>query len=64
MKNAGGLPGGGGRPEEKTLFVTLWDLSLPTSEAVADGARRVWNSLLWRMAPRFGCVPRGLPSGR
>ena len=41
MKNAGGLPGGGGRPEEKTLFVTLWDLSLPTSEAIADGARRV-----------------------
>lgn len=30
MKNAGGLPQDGRQPEVQSLFITLWDLSLPT----------------------------------
>lgn len=39
MKNVGGLPTVGRQPETKSLFITLWDLGLPTQNASQDGKK-------------------------
>lgn len=39
MKNVGGLPNVGRQPEAKSLFITLWDLSLPTQTAQQAGKK-------------------------